>query len=237
MPNRERLDDELRAILPDLEAAIRADDRGWRRARSWPTNVRRAAAMALLLALDAVILFGSPRTDLEVLPVVRTLAVIAGVLVCAALAAALFLRPLDRRPVRRSTFGSAVAALTILPLALALLPAAHHDLGAHPESFVGAGADFWPRAIGCLLFGSLVGAPVAAGLLLVDRRPRTGPGRLMLAAGFGGAAGSLGLLLHCPLEVVTHRVTGHGAIAVAVALLLALALRLIRRLVEFRSAA
>ena len=41
-----------------------------------------------------------------------------------------------------------VSSGILIPVMIALLPAAHAMADTHPESFEGAGADFWPRAIG-----------------------------------------------------------------------------------------
>lgn len=214
-------DDAVLGLLPGIEEAIRADARGWRALRAWPTGRRIAAAAALLSLLNLLVVLGSPRTDLDALPVGRLIAAVAALLVSGLAAAVLFLRPLQRRALDPRATGAAALLLTILPLAFALVSPGHDELAAHPESFVGVGADFVPRALACLLFGTLVGAPVAGFLLVVDRQPQASAGRLLLAAGAGGAAGTLGLLLHCPLESVAHRLTGHGAVALSVPVLLA----------------
>ena len=80
----------------------------------------------------------------------------------------------------------------------------------HPESFEGRGADFWPRASACLLFGTLTSLPLLAALVLADRRERRPAGSLAFAAAAAGLAGNLTLLLHCPLVARGHLLVGHA---------------------------
>jgi hypothetical protein len=102
-------------------------------------------------------------------------------------------------------------------------------VGLHPESFEGVGADFVRRAVACLVFGVLIALPLTVFAAAAGRRPCGGTLRIALIAGAGGVAGALGLLLHCPLVSVSHRVAGHGGVGLVVALMLAAVLLAMRR--------
>lgn len=211
-------------LLPGLREAASREDSGLRRIRSWSTTRRRATSLVLLLSVALLVLFTTPRPDMDAVPWNRFLIGIGLTVTAAVWAVRTFLHPLqDRRP-REAALVIGGAALLLLPVAFALLPPAHDAVHAHPESFAGTGADFVPRALACLVFGLLAGVPVAAFLFLADRRPPASAGRIALAAGAGGATGTLGLLLHCPLVGGAHRVAGHGFVAVALAVLVATAI-------------
>jgi len=91
------------------------------------------------------------------------------------------------------------------------------------------GADFGPRAMGCLIFGTLLALPTMLFLVAASRRPHIGAVGIALTAGAGGIVGTIGLLLHCPLVSVSHRIAGHGAVGLVATALLAIAAVLVSR--------
>jgi hypothetical protein len=108
------------------------------------------------------------------------------------------------------------------------LPEAHAAAGSHPECFEGTGTDFWPRALQCFGYGSLMGVPALLAVLLFHRGGALDRGVWMLGVCLAGAAGNLALHLHCPLVDTTHLLVGHASIP-AVFLLVAGAVALLRR--------
>jgi hypothetical protein len=229
MTDSTRTDDPARDLLPGLHEALRREDRGWRRLRSWSTTRRECAFLALLLVVAIAVLALTPRSDLEAVPYLRLGLGIGVTMAAAAFGTRVFLRPMQRRRPKEAVAILSGLVLLLVPLLFALLPPAHDAVHAHPESFAGTGADFVPRALACLVFGSVAGAPLVAFLLLSDRRPPAALVRAAVAAGAGGAVGTLGLLFHCPLVSTSHRMAGHGAVALALALLLAAVLLAVRK--------
>jgi hypothetical protein len=216
--------DLLRGLRSQLER-----ERGWRgRLRSLPTPLRLAACLAAVVAVALAVVATVRRGDLADYPagpMAGSLALFAALVV---VAARLFLRPLQaRQPGRGRILWWALVGL-LFPLALYLLPEAHHLVHEHPESFEGRGADFWPRSFRCLAFGTLTALPLLALLLLADRRDRIGFSRAALAAAAAGLAGNLVLMLHCPLVGRAHLITGHATVALIFLVALGLAFRVRR---------
>lgn len=219
-----RDESDRRGDAADLLSGLRArleEERSLRgRVRGLPTPVRlllAGMALAVPAILAAALIL---RPDLDAYPTVRfTLSVVAyaGLALAGAI---VFLRPLHRRRLRaRTRLGLAALAL-LLPAALALAPRAHFALAAHPESFADRGDAFLGAAATCLILGALFAAPLLLALFLADRRDRPGPGRILLAAGAGGLAGNLALLLLCPLVSPSHLLAGHATVPVLLALVL-----------------
>ena len=229
MTTPSRPDDPLPELLSAVRDGISHESRGWRRVRSWSTPARHAAAMAVVLAVTLAALLLTPRLDLGAYPRPRLLASVAILVAAAALGLRELLRPHGLRERRVGTLLAVGAALLLVPLAAALLPPPHQQVHLHPESFEGVGADFVPRAVACLTFGLVVALPVVLATLGLSRHASLAPGRLALAAGVGGLAGTLGLLFHCPLVGISHRLAGHGGVGIAAAAGLAIALLLLRR--------
>lgn len=217
-------EDLLRGLHARLE-----HERGWRgRLRSLPTPVRLAACLIALALVALAVVVWVRRGDLAAYP---RLALAEGLALLAALAVGavvLFLRPLQARaPGRARTWVWVLVGLAF-PLVLYLLPEAHHLVHEHPESFQGRGADFWPRALRCLAFGTMTALPLLAVLLLVDRRDHVDVARGALAAAAAGLAANFVLMLHCPLVGRAHLIAGHAGVGVVFLLVLLIALRLRR---------
>lgn len=220
----ERHDDDRRAgaadLLPGLRARLEAERSFRGRVRGLPTSVRilvAGAALAVPAAFAAVRLL---RPDLDTYPIARFAFSVAACATLALAGAAIFLRPLQLRRLRARTRLVLTAAALLLPAALAVAPAAHAPLASHPESFADRGDAFLGAAARCLLFGSVFAAPLLFALVLADRRDRAGPGRILLAAGAGGLAGNLALMLHCPLVSPSHLLAGHATVPALLALVL-----------------
>jgi len=219
---------EAARMLPDLADRLRAEERGWRRLRAWPTPARRGATVLLLAGIALLVFLAKGRTDLDAYPAARLAIGIALLTAAAVLLAWTLLHPLHRRPLGRLRVAAALGAAFLLPLALALAPAAHAAVLAHPESFPTGAPGFWARALACLAFGTATGLPVAIFARLADRRAGAS-GRAWMAAALGGLAGTLALLLHCPIVSVAHRLAGHATVPLVAAALVLAAGRLLRR--------
>jgi hypothetical protein len=213
-------------LLGQLRARL-AGERGWRgRLRSLPTPVRLLAGLLVLALTALAVLLLRRRSDLAAYPVPLLVASLVLLAALALLALRAYLWPLHRRAPSAVAAGGWLLLGLGFPVLLALLPEAHDLVHAHPESFEGRGADFWPRSAACLVFGLAVSLPLLGLMLLADRRDRRGLGRLAFAAAAAGLAGNLVLLLHCPLVARGHLLAGHASVGLVYLLLLAAAARL-----------
>jgi hypothetical protein len=191
---------------------------------SRPTLQRWLFALAGVVVALGVGL-AARRADLGVYPQLRLALELGLPLALILLTLAAWLRPLYRPPPRVDLRPLWLLLILATPLAQALLPQAH---AAHAASLAGAGTDLVARAVGCLLWGVIVGLP--AGLLALglgrDGRAARFFGRSacffgrysLLAAALGGAAGVLSLQLHCPLTARMHLVVGHAPVPIVAAL-------------------
>jgi hypothetical protein len=204
-------------------------ERGLRaRLRSTRTPVRIGIVLVTTALVLGLIAAARVRPDLDAVPP-RLFAAGLAVLAAGLLASAvLLLRPLYRHPLRTGALGTVAWIAFVLPAVLVVAAPLHQAVGAHPESFEGTGADFWPRALACFLFGCALGLPVLLVLLLVERRANLGWSRILLLAAAMGLVGNLVLTLHCPLVSAGHLLAGHATVPLGALAILA-AGRLVRR--------
>ena len=182
---------------------------------------KRALLAALVVATASLAtLLVTPRGDMDVVSPIRLFAGVMVLGVVGLAVALIVLQPLHRRPLPSSVAGAVAIAALLAPTVFALLPEAHHERLLHPESFADEGDQFWGRAGGCLVFGTLLALPFMATIVLLDRRDRLGRRRALQVALAGGATGNVALLLHCPLVSREHIFAGHATVPVFLALLL-----------------
>jgi len=196
------------------------------RVRSLATPTRLLLLVSAVLLVGAVNALALPRPDLEAYPALRMILLVAAFAAAAVFASILVLRPVHRPRPDRRLLPALVAIGILVTIGAAFLPPAHAEVHAHPESFLGQGDDFWPRAIGCLVYGTIFGLPVLVLLRLLDRggTPRSTAllGGLIATA----LAGNVALLLHCPLVFDLHFLVGHAGLPILLTLVgLALLLR------------
>ena len=191
--------------------------RSWLRELSTP---KRALVVAAVFALCGLLtLVATPRGDITAVSNAR---LVGGVILfgLTGLAAALvILRPMHRRPLRRSTAWIIALSALLVPVVFAVLPPAHRERVLHPESFADEG-NFLVRALICLVFGTIVALPVIASAMLLNRRDRLGRSHALQVAFAGGAAGNLALLLHCPIVSHSHILAGHVTVPVCLGIAL-----------------
>ncbi|MHC4473339.1 MAG: hypothetical protein ACYS99_20530 [Planctomycetota bacterium] len=206
---------------PDVPVALSPPPIGGAldRVRSLTTPIRVAAlavCVFLVGALNALLLL---RGDAPAYPAVRMTVVLAA-FSGSALAAGIFvLRPLHLpRPTGRVLPGF-IGGGILLAVVFGLLPAAHALTEAHPESFEGTGADFWPRAIGCLIYGTVMGLPVLGFLWLLGRGGKARSTTVLVGLTATALAGNVALQLHCPLVSQVHLLVGHAGVPVALVLI------------------
>jgi hypothetical protein len=198
-----------------------AGEKGWRgRLLSLPTPVRVGAGLVVLALTALAVGLAMRRSDFAAYPAPLMAVSLALLAAFALLSTRVFLWPLHAREPSRLAAGGWLLLGLGFPVLLAMLPEAHGLVHEHPESFEGRGADFWPRAAGCLVFGMATSLPLLALLLLADRRERRSAARLAFAAAAAGLAGNLMLLLHCPLVAREHLLVGHVGVGFVVLLLL-----------------
>jgi hypothetical protein len=182
-----------------------------------------AAAVGTVGILNAVALL---RTDASAYPALRMAVILAAFTVAAVLVGFFVLWPVHLPRPDRRVLPVLLATGILLPTVFAVLPAAHDHVHAHPESFEGRGDDFWSRAIGCLIYGTVSGLPTLVLLFLLGRggKPRS---TVVLGALLATAlAGNVALQLHCPLVSHAHLLVGHAGVPLLLVLVgLPLALR------------
>ncbi|MEE2828371.1 MAG: hypothetical protein VX498_04210 [Myxococcota bacterium] len=206
----------LRPVGPEVFQAVQASlqaERGflaWLRSR--PYRLQVALAAGLGLALTAGVFFGSPRVDLAIYPLDRMLAVVGLLLLFGGGALLYRLRPLHLPTAPRRLVDGMIAITLLLPLVLALLPAAH--LG-HEDSLKGqfGDADFAMRAMKCLIYGTVFSLPLGLLLLALRRRVVTTRSRKLLAAAIVTVLGNLVLQFSCPITMPMHLLVGHAGLA------------------------
>jgi len=199
-----------------LFAAVQADqarERGplaWLRSR--PTWVRRGIIAGVGLLTAVIGLLALRRPDFSEYPTGRFF--IELLVMAAALSAAVGVAVRSRLDLPSGRSATLWVALAILiPVVLAVLPQAHAD---HPASLLGVGSDLIPRAIGCLVWGLIMGTPTAIIAFLARRDDHGEPRRDLLLAGAAGLAGVIALEAHCPITDGTHLLLGHATVVVVV---------------------
>lgn len=196
--------------LAQLDALLSKEDQPVGRLRSLPTALRwRLLLLAALVVATLQLLFFY-RADLGVYPKPRLIveAVLHVLLVLGLVA--VFLRPLFRSAWPTAPTAMLVIGAVLLPMAVALTNPAH---AMHGASLEGAGADYWQRAIACLLWGTTFGLPVVVLGALLDRQPGIRWSRIFVLAALGTGVGALALLLHCPIVHPSHLWVGHTLVA------------------------
>jgi hypothetical protein len=88
----------------------------------------------------------------------------------------------------------------------------------HPATLVGVSSDFWPRASGCFIYGSLFCVAYLVLLWFLNRSDRISPSVAAVSAAVAGLVGNLTLHVHCSLTHPLHLLVGHASIPVVWAL-------------------
>lgn len=213
------LDSELAALRRRVHPTGAAKAREALRGAATRTRLALLVGGVILAAVVSVVT--RPRADLAAVPMLHVLVAGVALVGVAAVGAALWLRPAYRNPLSRGV----IATLVVLGTAAVVAAEAMPVHTGHPASLGGVGAHLWSEAWPCLLYGAgYASVPLLLGVFLsraslADSAPGT---RVMLAL-YAGAAGLAGLLVHCPLTAVAHRLAGHALLIVPLALGLALA--------------
>ncbi len=201
--------DDMAALLSSVKSAVERETgaRAWARSRSTPA--RLVGALAAVAALAAVVATGSPRGDLAEMSKLRLLSamVLYGGLAFACLLVAM--RPLQRPSLAPSAGRGLIVAGLAVAVGFALAPAASG------LSLWSASPTLVPEAMTCFAFGAALAVPLLGVGWLLDRGGYAGGGRLLLAAGSAGLAGSLFLELHCDMQMPAHLMLGHVTVVVA----------------------
>ncbi|MFT7583053.1 MAG: hypothetical protein ACI9MR_004739 [Myxococcota bacterium] len=182
----------------------------WLRSRSTPSRRGILLGVTALVAIFTVL--ASSRVDLSVYPIQRMLIELGALAVLAATVTALAVRSqllVTRGRVLLLGLGLAIAA----PLILSALPAAHAAMEASTQ---GMGADFAKRAIGCLIWGLIMAAPVLIVAFVLRRSTEPDPARDVVMGAAAGLTGVISLALHCPLTGPQHIAAGHGPVVLVV---------------------
>lgn len=218
------LDSELAAVRRRVHPTGAAKVREVLRGAATRTRLALLVGGVILAAVVSVVT--RPRADLAAVPILHLVVAGLGLVVVAAVGAALWLRPAYRNPLSRTV----VATLAVLGAATVVAAEAMPVHTDHPASLGGVGDHLWSEAWPCLLYGAgYASVPLLLGVFLSrGALAQSTPGTRAMLALYAGAAGLAGLLVHCPLTAVAHRLVGHALLIVPLALGLGLA-ALVRR--------
>lgn len=212
-------------LLRQTEQRI-ATERGilsWLRSR--PTAIRIGMGASLMLIPAALQLAFLPRSDLALYPLPRLLLASGAGVLAAAYGTQLLLRPLYRASAIRPTGITTVIAFA-LPFALAAMAPAYPIETAFPENWQHVSL---PQAGACLRYGALLALPAVVLLVAMDRQLARSRLFLLLAAGLGGVAGNLALLMHCANEQPLHQLLGHATVGLLLLAFTGIFVRVLRR--------
>jgi hypothetical protein len=200
---------ELPNLLRQTELRL-STERGllaWLRSRKTPLRVALGVGMALVPAAVQLVFFR--RTDLSDYPLSRLLLAAASYMVIAAFAITTLLSPLYRPRSRWTLWLATLGAFSLPFVIAALAPAYAQRVGGHANTQ----HSFLYQAWVCLRYGTLLSLPAVLPILAMDRQSAPIRRVLTLAAGIGGVAGNLSLLLHCPNEQPAHQLVGHATVS------------------------
>jgi len=195
------------AMFAELEQQLKRKETGplaWLRSR--PTHWRYLAT-GLAASGAAATSLATLRADIGVYPILRLCVELLLLAAMALLSAWFWLRPLHRPAPKPLTKVLVTTIGLVLPAIFALLPATH---AAYPASLAGTGPDLVPRAMACLIYGTVLAVPVA--LLTVGLGRRFRRSTVLLAIGTGTLAGVAALQLHCPITHTAHLLLGHATL-------------------------
>ena len=186
-----------------LEGEI-AQERGIAgRLKRWPTNARRALALAITLAFPTIAIALAPREDLGSVSVAHALVwglVLSALAVAGTLVAT---RPLQARALEGSVVPALAAGAALAAGVLVLVP-------------MGAGGPADPEGHGpgaCAMASTVVGALT---FLLVRALRRDAIGAALGAALVAAATALATAALACPVDALAHLAPGHALPAVLV---------------------
>lgn len=207
----------LDAVWAALDDDLRHEQGLGGRVRSLPTATRvgLVATVAAVVPLLVALTWG--RADLGVYPAGRLVLDVLALAIPASLLLVVAMRPVHRPAWPRWVPGLALALAVLGALLGAILEPAH---AVHPASVGGTGSELFPRAVPCLVTGTVLGLPMLLILRLVLRRRGRYGLPFGLAVVLAGVTGALGIFLHCSLVAPQHLLAGHATV---VAVFLALA--------------
>lgn len=178
----------------------------WLRSRRTPLRIALGVSVALVPAAAQLAI--SHRVDLSDYPLPRLLLAAALYLVVVDFATKTLLAPLYRPKSSWVVRWATLISFSLPFVIAALAPAYAQPTGRHAT----IQHSFLHQAWVCLRYGTLLSLPAVLLFLAMDRQSIQARRVLMLAAGIGGVAGNLALLLHCPNEQPTHQLVGHATV-------------------------
>lgn len=203
----------LDEAFADISRALRRErgPRAWLASR--PTS-QRIALVTTAVLLVAIANLARLRADYAVYPLGRLGLELLALFGLAVAAQWQWLRPLYRPAVPLAVRWASLAAAVALPAVLAALPMAHAN---HPASL--GGADVIKPAMACLVYGTLLSAPVAVLAFALGRAQRPSLAMGMLVIVGSALAGVLALQIHCPITERVHLLAGHATVPLLLGLL------------------
>lgn len=207
---------DLDALMKRTQQAISADATAVGRVRRLSTPARVALVLTVSVATAIASVTLSPRADLEWVDLPFLAGASAGMLVGALIGVALAMRPSWTPEASMSRAVGALVLALLGPIAMVLVPVIDPA-----EAFLFEKADLPALTVACFGYGTAIALVVAGVWRLVERRTHAGVLRWATAMAAAGAVGNIGLLLHCPVTDIEHKLIGHGAIGIVWAVLAA----------------
>lgn len=200
-------------LWSETAMALEREGRGLARLRNLTTRRRVMVSALGLSALVTTVGLLSYRADWKVLPMDMAAVQVLPLLGLIAVCVVGILRP-RTRPDWKPGWGLGLFAVAVAMSALPIVLAPLHV--AHAESLLGEGGQLLPRALTCLIWGSVVGALSSAWLFLFHQGKKNLKDLSPTAGAFSVASSTLLLGVHCPLTSPLHLLLGHFSIAVLV---------------------
>lgn len=203
----DEVQEDLSALLQRTQAAIEADVSPAGRVRRLSTPARIALVLAVAVGTAVASLLGSPRADMDWVNTTHLGLVSAGMTMGALIGVALAMRPTWAPEASRPRAVGALLLALLLPALLVAVPVIDPA-----EAFAFDKADLPELSVKCFGYGSAIAFFVVGAWRLVERRTHAGALRWATAMAAAAAIGNVGLIVHCPVIDMEHKLAGHATI-------------------------
>jgi hypothetical protein len=206
-------DPHVEALLAKTLAAVAEEQGPAAKMRELSTVVRIALALGVAVVVPLLVLFVTPRPDLDVVPRGRFALDVFLYSLSATAALVVALWPMQRT-VSMHTRALVALCAVLASACVAALPPIH---GLHAGSLVGT-EDFGRRAMACLMFGTLAAVPTFVVMRMLAREGARVGGKAFVLGLAAALSGSAAVFLHCPITHPGHLWAGHVTVLLPAAI-------------------